>query len=173
MFRRNWNWMLRPPGFSISNFHVVCSALCLNTDYRHTMAYFAAQIQIPIPNKNLGFGYKGLVFCRNNGWLMENMDKGLTVPKWVLINWPKIPEIPRSLSAQIVCPSPKKYLGFGYKGLVFCRINGKHGQGTHSSKMGADKSFENTPNAPKFIFPNGLPKPKIWFRWKKGFSGRP
>ena len=22
---------------------------------------------------------------------MENMDKGLTVPKWVLINWPKIP----------------------------------------------------------------------------------
>ena len=29
----------------------------------------------------MGFGYKGLVFCRNNGWLMENMDKGLTVPK--------------------------------------------------------------------------------------------
>ena len=22
---------------------------------------------------------------------MENMDKGLTVSKWVLINWPKIP----------------------------------------------------------------------------------
>ena len=30
--------------------------------------------------------YKSLVFCRNNGWIMENMDKGLTVPKWVLIN---------------------------------------------------------------------------------------
>ena len=38
---------------------------------------------------------------------MENMDKGLTVPKWVLINWPKIPQMPQNLSAQIVCPSPK------------------------------------------------------------------
>ena len=35
---------------------------------------------------------------------MENMDK---VPKWVLINWPKIPQMPPNLSAQIVCPSPK------------------------------------------------------------------
>ena len=32
------------------------------------------------------------------------MDKRLTVPKWVLINRPKIPQ---NLSAQIVCPSPK------------------------------------------------------------------
>ena len=24
---------------------------------------------------------------------MEKMDKRLTVPKWVLINWPKIPQI--------------------------------------------------------------------------------
>ena len=55
----------------------------------------AAQIQIPIPNKYLGFGYKGLVFCRNNGGLMENMDKGLTVPKWVLIRQPKIPQMPQ------------------------------------------------------------------------------
>ena len=30
---------------------------------------------------------------------MENMDKGLTVPRWVLINRPKLP--------QIVCSSPK------------------------------------------------------------------
>ena len=35
------------------------------------------------------------------------MDKGLTVPKWVLINWPKIPQMPQNLFAQIVCPSPK------------------------------------------------------------------
>ena len=35
------------------------------------------------------------------------MDKELTVQKWVLINRPKIPQIPRNLSAQIVCPSPK------------------------------------------------------------------
>jgi hypothetical protein len=38
---------------------------------------------------------------------MENMDKGLTVPKWVLINRPKIRQMPHNLSAQIVCPSPK------------------------------------------------------------------
>ena len=38
---------------------------------------------------------------------MENMDKGLTVPKWLLINGPKVPQMPQNLSAQIVCPSPK------------------------------------------------------------------
>ena len=27
---------------------------------------------------------------------MENMDKGLTVPKWVLIVWPKIPQMPQN-----------------------------------------------------------------------------
>ena len=31
---------------------------------------FAAQIQIQIPDKYLGCGYKGLVFCRNNGWIL-------------------------------------------------------------------------------------------------------
>ena len=39
-------------------------------DYGHTMAksqFFAAQNQYPIPNKYFGLGYKGLVFCRNNG----------------------------------------------------------------------------------------------------------
>ena len=35
------------------------------------------------------------------------MDKRLTVPRWVLIVWPKIPQMPPNLSAQIVCPSPK------------------------------------------------------------------
>jgi hypothetical protein len=38
---------------------------------------------------------------------MENMDKGLTVPKWVLINQPKIPQMPQNLSAQFVWPSQK------------------------------------------------------------------
>ena len=34
------------------------------------------------PNpKYLGCGYKGLVFCRNNGWIMENIEKELTVQK--------------------------------------------------------------------------------------------
>ena len=35
---------------------------------------------------------------------MENMDKGLTEPKWVLINQQKYPKC--QLSVQIVCPSP-------------------------------------------------------------------
>ena len=35
------------------------------------------------------------------------MDKGLTVPKWVLIDWPKIPQMLPKFSAQFVCPSPK------------------------------------------------------------------
>ena len=43
------------------------------------------------------FGYKGLVFCRINGWILENMEKGLTVPKWMLTIWPKIPQMPQNL----------------------------------------------------------------------------
>ena len=38
---------------------------------------------------------------------MENMDRGITVLKWVLINWPKITQLPQNVSAQIVCQSPK------------------------------------------------------------------
>ena len=38
---------------------------------------------------------------------MENMDKELTVPKWMLIVRPKIPQMPQKISAQNVCPSPK------------------------------------------------------------------
>ena len=34
---------------------------------------------------------------------MENMDKGFTVPKWVLIK----PQMPQDLSAKFVCLSPK------------------------------------------------------------------
>jgi hypothetical protein len=37
--------------------------------------------------------------------------------------------------------------------------NGKHGQGTHSTKMGADRLVKNIPNAPEFICSNCLPKP--------------
>ena len=47
---------------------------------------------------------------------MENMDKGPTVPKWVLIVWPKIPQMPQNLSAQFVCPS-QKVLDFNEKRL--------------------------------------------------------
>ena len=38
--------------------------------------------------------------------------------------------------------------------------DGKHGQGTHWTKKGADSLAENNPNAPKFICPICLPKPK-------------
>ena len=38
---------------------------------------------------------------------MENMDKELKVPKWVLIVLLKIPKMPQKISAQFVCPSPK------------------------------------------------------------------
>ena len=57
----------------------------LTTDTRRlNLKILAAQIQIPLPNKYLGVGYKYLVFCRNNGCIMENMDKELTVPKWIV-----------------------------------------------------------------------------------------
>ena len=52
--------------------------------------------------------------------------------------------------------------------------NGKHGQGTHSTKMGADKLAKNNPNAPKCICPNCLQKAqKFGISMKKGFIGRP
>ena len=38
---------------------------------------------------------------------MENVDKGFTVPKWVLMFWPKIPKMSPTFSAQFVCPSQK------------------------------------------------------------------
>ena len=80
---------------------------------------------------------------------MENMDKALTVPKWVLIFQSKILQVPQNLSARFVCPS-SKVLDF----------NGKNAQETHCTKMGAESSAENTPYAPKFICPICLPKPK-------------
>ena len=41
-----------------------------------------------------------------------------------------------------------------------------------STKMGANKFAENTPNAPKFICPICLPKPKkLGFQWKTASLG--
>ena len=69
------------------------AALQWFTNYGHTMA-------------------KSLILCGQNScsnpWLINgNMDKGLTVTKWMLINWLKIPQMPQNLYAQIVCPSRK------------------------------------------------------------------
>ena len=52
---------------------------------------------------------------------MENMDKGLTVPKWVLIVWPKIPQMSQNLFTQFVCPSPK-VLDFNEKRLDWASV---------------------------------------------------
>jgi hypothetical protein len=52
---------------------------------------------------------------------MENMDKGLNVPKWVLINQLKIPQMPQNWFAQIVCPSPKAW-GFAEKRLQWASV---------------------------------------------------
>ena len=54
---------------------------------------------------------------------MENIDKGLTIPKWVLINWLKITQIPQNLSAKIVCLSPKVW-GFDGKRLHWVSVVG-------------------------------------------------
>ena len=52
---------------------------------------------------------------------MEHIDKGLTVPKWVLIVWSKIPQMPQNSSAQFVCPSPK-FLDFNAKKLHWAYV---------------------------------------------------
>ena len=61
----------------------------------------------------------------------------------------------------------------GYtKGLVEWLNNGKHGQRINCTKMGTDSLAENTPNAPEFIFPICLPKPKsLGFQWKQASLG--
>ena len=41
---------------------------------------------------------------------MENMYKGLTVPTWVLIVCPKIPQMPQNLSAQFVTLSVRSLI---------------------------------------------------------------
>jgi hypothetical protein len=41
---------------------------------------------------------------------MEKMNKGITVPKWMLIVQPKIPQMPQNLSAQFVCPAQKFWI---------------------------------------------------------------
>ena len=44
---------------------------------------------------------------------MENMDKELTVPKWVLINRPKIPQMPKTYLPKLSAQA--KSLGFWWK----------------------------------------------------------
>ena len=64
---------------------------------------------------------------------MENMDKGLTVPKWVLIVQLKISQMSQNLSAQFVCPSPK-VLDFNEKRLYWASVV-REKEGRHSSLL--------------------------------------
>ena len=52
-------------------------------------------------------------------------------------------------------------------------INGKHWQGTHFTKIGADKSYENsTPNYPQNLSAQIVClSPKLWDFDKKGLIG--
>ena len=52
---------------------------------------------------------------------MENMDKRLTAPKWVLIVLPKVPQMPQNLFAQFICPNPK-VLDFNEKRLHWASV---------------------------------------------------
>ena len=73
-----------------------------STDYEHTRA---KSLFLCSSNSNhLGCGYKSLVSCRNNVWIMETMDRGFTLPKWVLIVWRKYPK-----GSRICLPKPKSF----------------------------------------------------------------
>ena len=61
--------------------------------------------------------------------MIENMGKGVTVPKWVLIVCPIIPQMPQNLSAQFACPTPK-FLDFNEKSLHCASVVRDHE--THS-----------------------------------------
>ena len=52
-------------------------------------------------------------------------------------------------------------------------INRKNGQGTHSTKMGADRSAENTLNAQNLSAQIVCPSPKVWDFDEKSFIGGP
>ena len=91
------------PIVQYGNIPFQCTAAWTTDTWWLNLYFFAAQIQIPIPNKHY---IKAWFFCRNNGCL-----------------------------------------------------NGEHWQGNHSTKMGADKLAENTPNAPKVICPICLRNP--------------
>ena len=102
-------WNYESTKFS-KNLSLIIYSYVLVTNYGHTMA---KSLIICGPDSNLKSQINifdlDLVFCENNGWLMENMDKGLTVPKLVLINWTKIPQMPKK-----ILPKPKS-LGFRWK----------------------------------------------------------
>jgi hypothetical protein len=72
--------------------------------------------------------------------IMENMDNGLNVLKWVLIVWPKIPQMPQNLSAKFVGPCPK-VLDFNEKMLHWLSV--VRGLNLQVEKSRVDLSFRD------------------------------
>ena len=74
---------------------------------------FKSQCQINI----LGCGYKGLVFCRNNGWIMRNMDKGLKVRHCTKMGADtSVENTPNTLESTCpICQLKPKSFGFQWK----------------------------------------------------------
>ena len=117
-----------------------CSIILVSMDYGHT------KVKTPIlcgqnsnPRIVVIFFYKGLVFFTNNGRIMENLDNGLTVPKWVMIIWPKMPKMPQNLAAQFVCPNPK-VLDFNEKRLHWAYVVRVRNHSCPSAKLIDKKS---------------------------------
>ena len=96
------------------------------------------------------------------------MSSWATCPRTTDTRWPNS----KFFSVQIQIPIPNKYLGFGYKGLDFVEIvvdymsYKKYGQGTHCTKLGADKSAK----IPKIVSAKAQ---KFGILMKKDFIGRP
>ena len=87
------------------NWHRLSTSCSRTTDtQRLNLIFCAVQIQIPLRKIHLGVGYKGLVSCRN---IMENMDKKLRVPIWLLIVRPKIPPNASKNFSPKCLPKPK------------------------------------------------------------------
>ena len=63
---KSWSSAARPPAQPGPNTVAVLVGYCPRTTDSRWLnpQFFAAQIQIPIPNKYLGFGYKDLVFVK-------------------------------------------------------------------------------------------------------------
>ena len=64
---------------------------------------------------------------------MENMDKELTVPKWVLINWLKIPQCPEIHRPVLSAQLNQKFWDFDEKRLHWASVicDWKYGLSTH------------------------------------------
>ena len=90
------------------------------TDYGHTKV---KSLILCSPNSNPNPKYLFGMWIWRLSFFVEimNMDRRLTVSKWVLLVWPKIPQMLQNLSAQFVCPSPK-VLDFNEKRLHWASV---------------------------------------------------